>query len=367
MRVPDYGRHGTGRNRGLGSAFSPNPRGAQQPRPRTVSKRDFLSAVDFNRNELDDLLALAAQTKGKPAGQTLAGRTLGLLFFDPSLRTRVSFDVAISQLGGTVIDLSRDDLYELEPEEQAVMDGRAEEHVKDAARTLSRDVDALGIRAAARTGTWERDRQELLLRSYAEHASVPVINLETNLEHPCQALADVFTMQENLVKLQGRKLTLSWCTHPEPKPLGPTHSLLTLAAMVGMDITVANPLGFEVDSEVLQQATSLADDAGGGVRVVNDIETAARDSEILYVRAWGSTKYWEDTEREAMVKRSLDGWRVDSTLMASTNNALLMHPLPVRRNVAATDEVLDGPRSVIYDQAANRVHVQKALLMRLLG
>jgi N-acetylornithine carbamoyltransferase len=320
----------------------------------------------MTRHELDDLLDLATRVKGKRPGQVLGGKTLGLLFFQPSLRTRVSFEVGMVQLGGHCINLSSDDLYELEPQEQAIMDGRAEEHVKDAARTLSRYVDALGIRAAARTGTWERDRQELLLRSYAEHASVPVINLETPFEHPCQALADVLTMRENLVSLKHRKLTLQWCNHPEPKGLGPTHSVLQLAALMGMDITLAHPLGFEIDDEVLERSKTTASDAGGSVRVSNDHKEAAKGAEVLYARSWGCTKYWDDPEREAMVKRSLQDWRVDEPLMATTNNALLMHPLPVRRNVAATDAVLDGDRSRIYDQAANRAHVQKALLMQLL-
>ncbi|MBK8098949.1 MAG: N-acetylornithine carbamoyltransferase [Planctomycetes bacterium] len=331
-----------------------------------MSKRDFLSAADLSRAELDDLLDLAARAKGKRPGQVLAGKTLGLLFFEPSLRTRVSFEVAMVQLGGHCINLSRDDLYELEPQEQAVMDGAAEEHVKDAARTLSRYVDALGIRAASRTGGWDKDRQELLVRSYARHASVPVINLETCFEHPCQAIADVMTMRENLVSMRGRKLTLLWCNHPEPKSLGPTHSVLQLAAMMGMQVTLAHPLGFEVDDQVLQRSKGLAAEAGGSVQVVNDLRSAAPGAEVLYARSWASTKYWDDPEREAMVKRSLQGWRVDAALMASTNQAFLMHPLPVRRNVVATDEVLDGPRSVIYDQAANRTHVQKALLMQLL-
>lgn len=331
-----------------------------------MSKRDFLSAADFNRKELDDLLELAARAKGKRPGQVLAGKTLGQLFFDPSLRTRVSFEVAMVQLGGHCINLSRDDLYELEPQDQAVMLGTAEEHVKDAARTLSRYVDALGIRQASRRSSWAADKQELLLRSYAKYASVPVINLETVFEHPCQAIADVMTMRENLVSLQGRKLTLLWCNNPEPKSLGPTHSVLQMAAMMGMQVTLAHPLGFEVDDAVLQKCRRFADDSGGSIKVQNDMASACKGTEVLYARSWGSTKYWEDSEREAMVKRALQGWRVDAALMATTANAFLMQPLPVRRNVVATDEVLDGPRSVIYDQAANRLHVQKALLMQLL-
>ena len=331
-----------------------------------MSKRDFLSTADLTRPQLDDLLDLASRYKGKRLGQVLAGKTLGNLFFQPSLRTRVSFEVAMDQLGGHVINLSSHDLYELEPEEQAVMDGRAEEHVKDAARTMSRYVDALGIRAVSRTGTWDRDRQELLLRSYSQHASVPVINLETCFEHPCQAIADALTMREQLTSLQGRRLTLLWCNHPEPKSLGPTHSILQVAAQLGMQVTLTHPLGFEVDTDVFERSQAMADSAGGSVEVSNDLDSAATGAEVLYARSWGCTRYWDDTEREEMVKRSLQDWRVDADLMARTDDALLMHPLPVRRNVAATDEVLDGPRSVIYDQAENRVHVQKALLRQLL-
>ena len=331
-----------------------------------MSKRDFLSTAGMTRHELDDLLDLATRVKGKRPGQVLGGKTLGMLFFQPSLRTRVSFEVGMQQLGGHCINLSADDLYELEPGEQAIMDGRAEEHVKDAARTLSRYVDALGIRAAARTGTWEHDRQELLLQSYAQHSAVPVINLETVFEHPCQALADVLTIRENLVTMQGRKLTLLWCDNPEPKPLGPTHSILQLASLMGMDVTLAHPLGFEVDEEVLKRSKAAAEDAGGAVRVVNDLHEGARGAEVVYARPWGSIKCWDEPDREAIMKRTLTDWRVDADVMNLTAQAMLMHPLPVRRNVAATDEVLDGDRSRIYDQAANRAHVQKALLMQLL-
>ncbi|MEE9128206.1 MAG: N-acetylornithine carbamoyltransferase, partial [Planctomycetota bacterium] len=303
----------------------------------------------------------------RKSSQTLSGRTLGLLFFDRSLRTRVSFDVAITQLGGHCIQIfAQNEIYDLEPEEQVVMDGAAEEHVKDAARTLSRYVDVLGVRYVKRSASWKQDRQELLLRSYAQHASVPVINLESVNHHPCQAFADVLTMQEHLVRLKERKLTLAWSNHPEPKSMGVTHSTATAAATLGMDVTIAHPLGFELDPEVMAQMEARGEESGGSVRVVNDLAEAAKDADVLYARSWGSTKYWDDIEREAMVKRSLGSWIVDEKVMARANNAIFMHPLPVRRNVVATDDVLDGPRSVIYDQAENRMHVQKALLVQLI-
>jgi N-acetylornithine carbamoyltransferase len=236
----------------------------------------------------------------------LAGKTLGMMFFQPSLRTRVSFEVAMVQLGGHCINLSSNDLYELEPQEQAVMDGAAEEHVKDAARTLSRYVDALGIRSASRTGTWERDRQELLLRSYAKYASVPVINLETSFEHPCQALADVLTMRENLVSLKGRKLTLLWCNHPEPKSLGPTHSILQLAALHGHADDAGPPARLRSRRRGARRSkTQVAQDAGGSLQV-SQRHARPRPRRRSALRALvGLHKHWHDAEREAMVKRSL--------------------------------------------------------------
>lgn len=333
--------------------------------------RDLLSAADLSADELSELVERAAfhkQGQSDTSG-TLAGKSLGLLFFDRSLRTRVSFEVATHQLGGHCMNIFADrEMYDLEPDEQVVMDGRADEHVKDAARTLSRYLDALGVRQIAQTGSWERDRQDLLLHSYAAHAEIPVINLETVQQHPCQAIADVLTIRENLGAddLRGRTLTLAWSNHPKPKGLGASHSILTLAALMGMEVTVAHPLGFELDNEVMQTSTQLAQASGGSVRVVNDLHDGVKDAEVLYARSWGAIKYWNDPEREAMVKRSLESWQIDAKVLEHTRNAVFMHPLPVRRNVAVADDVLDGSRSVVYDQAANRVPVGKAVLERLL-
>jgi ornithine carbamoyltransferase len=133
-----------------------------------------------------------------------------------------------------------------------------------------------------------------------------------------------------------------------------------------MQVTVAHPLGFELDAEVLARAGQLADAHGGSVTVVNDLAQGAKGAAVLYGRSWGSIKYWNDPEREAMVKRSLQSWQIDQQIMSLTADAVFMHPLPVRRNVAVSDDVLDGPRSVIYDQAENRLHVQKAILTELL-
>ncbi|HLU39874.1 MAG TPA: N-acetylornithine carbamoyltransferase [Planctomycetota bacterium] len=333
-----------------------------------MNKRDFLSIQALGSRELADLLDLAARMKRRGPGQVLAGKTLGLLFFERSLRTRVSFHVAMEQLGGHCLSLFADrDIYDLEAQDRAVMVGSAEEHVQDAARTLSRYVDALGIRHLPPATSWAEARAEALVRAYAEYASVPVINLETALEHPCQAIADMLTIRERLIDVRGRNLTLAWGYDPEPKSLGVSHSVLLSAAALGLNVTLAHPLGFELDPQIVEAARTRATESGGSVRVVNDLAEGVREAHVLYARSWRSLKFYADPERESIVKRSLEGWRIDGELLASTKNAIFMHPLPVRRNVVATDDVLDGPQSVIYDQAENRLHAGKALLVHLLG
>jgi N-acetylornithine carbamoyltransferase len=194
-----------------------------------------------------------------------------------------------------------------------------------------------------------------------------VINLETAFEHPCQAVADLLTMRERLSSLPGRKLTLAWSYDPEPKSLGVSHSVLVTAAAMGLDVTLAHPLGFELDPEVVDVARAKAAESGGAVRVVNDLREGVRGADVLYARSWRSIKHFGDPERESVMKRSLESWRIDAEAMQATAGAIFMHPLPVRRNVVATDDVLDGPHSVIYDQAENRLHAGKALLVHLLA
>jgi len=174
------------------------------------------------------------------------------------------------------------------------------------------------------------------------------------------------TIKEKLGNTKNRKLTIAWSNHPEAKSMGVAHSTAISAAMVGMDITLAYPLGFELDGEVVDEVRNHTDKSGGSLALVNDLEAGVRGCDVLYSRSWGSQKYWNDPEREAQVKRSLQSWCIDQAVMQRTNDALFMHSLPVRRNVVATDEVLDSSQSVIYDQAENRKYIQKALLLQLL-
>jgi N-acetylornithine carbamoyltransferase len=287
-----------------------------------------------------------------------------VLFFDRSLRTRVAFEVAMVQLGGHCVNISgQRDIYQLEPEERAVMDGRANEHVKDAAATLSRYLDALAVRHLGNRQSYDTDRLDPVVSAYAKYASVPVLNMESTMHHPCQAVADVMTMRQRALRLAGRRLSITWTNHPEPQSMGAAHSLLCLAATMGMHVTLAQPLGFDLEEKIMQVAQRNAERGGGSLRVVNDLETGVTDAEFVYACSWGPPRYYGDSEREALVKRSLGGWQITTELMRRSKDAWFMHPLPVRRNVGVADAVLDGERSIVYDQAENRLHSQKAILV----
>jgi len=343
-----------------------NPPSASNADP----KKDLLSTEDLSEPELTNLFELTDRIRSKGPRDLLKGKTLGLFFQDPSLRTRVSFEVAMTQLGGTCIQLSAaQDVYELEAAANTVMDGSAEEHVKDAARTLSRYLDAIGVRASARGRDWASDRQDLLLSAYAQFASIPVINLQSNVYHPCQALADVFTMKGTLrgsSSLQGRTLSVVWVQSASSPSLGIPHSLVLLAARMGMNVNLTHPQGFELDGDVLDIAKNHAEANGGSIRTVHDPAEGIRGSDFVYARSWRSISCYGDPDRELLLKNGLDRWMITQDLLELGNAPWFMQPLPVRRNLSVTDEVLDGEHSLIYDLAENRLHVQKALLVQLL-
>lgn len=322
---------------------------------------------DLGRARVHDVLDLAARLKNRPGRPELAGRTAGMLFFRGSLRTRASFETAVNQLGGQVLNLTAmSDFWELEERDGSVMDGRAPEHVKDAAAVLSRYVDLLAIRPAPEGLSWEVDRQDREIRAWAGHATVPVINMESAQHHPLQALADLMTLRETLGELKGRRLAVTWVHSPEPASIGVVHSLLAAAAMEGMDVRVAHPPGYEVDGEILRGAEGLAGDAGGTLQTGMSLEDAVEGAEVVYARSWQSLEDYGNKTLGASHRSRLTDWRIDGKLMGLGDDAKLMHAMPIRRNVEVTDEILDGPASLVYDQAENRLHSQKALLLTLL-
>jgi N-acetylornithine carbamoyltransferase len=329
--------------------------------------RHLISLSDLSDGVLDEVLELSARLKRRPGRGELAGRTVGMLFFRGSLRTRASFETAVHQLGGHVVNLTAmSDFWELEEREGSVMDGRAPEHVKDAAAVLSRYVHALAIRTAPGGASWEVDRKDERIRTWARHATVPVINTESALWHPLQALADILTMRELLGELSGKELAITWVHSPQPASASAVHSLLHAAQRSGKRVRLAHPSGFELDGGVVSEAQELAARAGGELVQGLALEAAVRGAQVVYARSWQSLETYGNPTLAASQRSRHVGWRIDERLLSLGREARLMHAMPVRRNVEVTDEVLDGPRSLLYEQAANRLPSQMALLVNLL-
>ena len=300
--------------------------------------RDLLSSADLSAEQTQALLQLAADLKAGRSQIDLAGKTLGLIFTKASTRTRVSFSVAMARLGGQTLDLNP----------QLTQVGRGEP-VADTARVLSRYVDALAIRTFA--------QEELA--EYAQWASIPVINALTDLEHPCQALADYLTLQEAFGELKG--LTLSYVGDGN----NVAHSLLLCGALLGVNVRIGCPVGFEPNGEVLGRAQALAAASGAAVEVLHEPVAAVRGAHALYTDVWASMGQEEEkAERE----RAFAGWCLNEELIAEADpRAIVLHCLPAYRGLEISAGAIEGPSSRIFDQAENRLHAQQALLAALLG
>ncbi len=334
-----------------------------------IQGRDVVTLDTFSADEIHDVIARARRMKDEGFGSPLRGRSLAMVFFDPSLRTRASFAIAFSTLGGTVIDMvAGRDLWPLEMREGARMDDVADEHVRDAARVLSEYADVIAIRALGREeGDWARMRRDRVIVSFQKYASVPIFNMESVLDHPCQAWGDALTLEETLGDVAGRKLTLAWTYHPKARPLAVPHGVSTMACKLGMNLTVCHPEGFPLDPRVLQTLEYTADAAGGSVRHVSSLAEGVEGADVVYAASWGSIDRMGNPEREHALRETCRDRRLTQALMGHTNGAHFMHAMPIRRNVEVDDSVVDAPGSLIVAQAANRLHIQRALFTATLG
>ena len=299
---------------------------------------DYLSVDDLSPTELLDLLDLASRVKADPTAYAghLSGRSIALIFEKPSTRTRVSFEVAVVQLGAHPVVLSSAELQL----------GRGET-IEDTGRVLSRYVDGIVLR------TFEQERLEVL----AEAASVPVVNSLSDFEHPCQALADLLTVQERLGGPQGHVLTY----------LGDgnnvAHSLILAGAKAGMAVRVATPPGFEPIPQVVHRGEEIAAQTGGSIQVTNDALASATGASVLYTDVWASMGQEAEEDERLLL---FSAYQLDHKLVdAARPDVVVMHCLPAHRGQEITADVMDGPRSAVWDQAENRLHTQKALLLRL--
>jgi N-acetylornithine carbamoyltransferase len=335
---------------------------------RRFEVKHFLSTSDWSREDLDSLLQLAGKLKQNPINSSLKGRSIALLFLNPSMRTRTSFDLGMQQLGGIAIVLQPGkDAWGLEFDTGVVMEGDAEEHIAEAAGVLSRYCDLIGIRAFPSFVDWSKDREDNVIKSLARYSSVPVINMET-IVHPCQELAMMLTLKERLGTVAKRKMVLTWTWHPRPLNTAVANSALLMGSKFGMDVTLLCPEpDYLLDSQFMDTAKENAIASGGSLNVSHDIEAAYSGADFVYAKSWGALPFYGRPEEEYELRKKYRHFIVNEEKMALTNNGLFSHCLPLRRNVKATDGVMDAPYCLAMDEAENRLHVQKALMMNLLG
>lgn len=334
-----------------------------------TTKRDFLAMEDWGEDAITALLDLAERIKRGEISGGLERKVLALIFMDPSLRTRSSFETAMFLHGGHAVVLEPGKgSWALETEPGAVMDGGAVEHVIEAARVLGRYADALGVRSFPRGNDWSVAREDRVIKDFARYCEKPVINLESSRRHPCQGLADAMTLREQLGDPRGKRFVLTWAWHPKALPTAVPASAAIAAAMLGMDICIARPDGFELDPDDTALIRRIARRNGGMVTINDDPDDSLVSADAVYVKSWGSIKLFGQPEAEAVERAGLRDWRMTQRRLRSTRGGkgIVMHCLPVRRNVEIDDAVLDGPNSVVIDEAENRLHVQRALLLELL-
>ncbi|MFC2095248.1 N-acetylornithine carbamoyltransferase [Candidatus Bipolaricaulota bacterium] len=341
----------------------------------TLRGRDFITWLDFSRDEIEAMLDTAHDLKKKfirrEPHKVLDGQTLHMMFYNSSLRTRNSFEAGMTQMGGHAHFLQPGAVYTpaLKGDEVAY----STERISDVARVLAEMGDAIAIRIYGKPTGWEYGKGDRIIREFAKWSKVPVINMEDDIYHPCQALADVMTMQEKLSNnLQGKKFVMSWAySGSVAKPLAVPQSAILSAAMMGMDVTLAHPEGVDLDPKILQATKDLAKKNGGAFTITHDnMDKSFQGAHVVYPKAWTAQPTdggaWDEAAAKAIFEANKD-WICTKDKMALTDDAYYMHCLPADRDMEVTDEVIDGPNSVIIEEAANRLHAQKGMMALIMG
>jgi len=333
--------------------------------------RDFLSTSDWGKSELDQILDLAFKLKQMGTASRsldiLKGKTLLLLFFRPSTRTRISFTAAMQQLGGFVQSPDPGDLR-LSLEEKP----GAGESLKDTALVVERYVDAVGMRIGGsipgKDGEPVPGLGDAVLRKYADYTKVPVINLASDLHHPTQAMADVMVMKESLGDLSGKKLVMMWAYSPLLRNLTSIQQDALIAATYDMNVTVVHPEGYDLDSSVMELTRKECAKTGRKFEISRDLKKAMEGADVVFPRNWWSSRYYMNTkDEEKRLAAQHKEWRLTESLLQVTNNARFMHVMPFDRGNEVDDSVADGPNAVVYDQAENLLHARKAILASLIA
>jgi N-succinyl-L-ornithine transcarbamylase len=303
-----------------------------------INYQYLLNEINKHKNDKSDLSFI-----GK-------NKVIGLLFFNPSLRTRLSTQKAAMNLGfKSVVMNFRDNGWQLEFDENIIMSGNKAEHVKDAAKVISQYCDILGIRAFAELKHKEIDNSDKIINSFVKYATIPILNLESSIAHPLQALADAATINEN-INTNNPKIVLSWAPHPKPLPHAVANSFINMCKINNYDLTITNPKGYDLSKKITE-----------GIQIINDQELAFKNADFIYAKNWSSY------DQYGKVLLNDDSWIINENKMKLTNNAFFMHCLPIRRNVVVTDSVLDSNRSLVIQQANNRTYATQTILKELIS
>ena len=329
----------------------------------------FLNTQDWSDEALEAIFQQAAIFKRQKVGHFLRGKVIALVFFNPSMRTRTSFEVGAFQLGGHAVVLQPGkDAWPIEFSPGAVMDGDAEESIAEVAQVLGRYADLIAVRAFPEFVDWSVDRQDRILTQFAAHSPVPVINMET-ITHPCQELAHAMALREHFQtsNLRGKKYVLTWVYHPKALNTAVANSALTIATRLGMDVTLLCPEPvYQLDARYIDWAKQNCAKNGSQLHISYDIAKAYDGADVIYAKSWGALPYFGQWANEKPIRDRYKHFIVDEKKMAMTNHAVFSHCLPLRRNIKATDGVMDSPKCLAVQEAENRLHVQKAVMTALI-
>lgn len=347
--------------------------------------RDWIDAeIDYTKEEWETLLDLALHLKRDFAmrrDQTgiLKGKTLFSMFFNQSLRTRSTFAAGIQQLGGFYVELEPGKTYT--PARKGYEVPYKTERICDVARMLDRVGDAISIRMYGPPAHWIYGFANSTIKEFAQYAQIPVINMECDMYHPCQALADMLTIKEKFGGFKGVNITMSWAYSGSfEKPRAVPQSVVLAATKMGMNVTLAHPKGFELDPNVIEHCTRFAAESGGSFRITNDFDEGFEGAHVVYPKSWGAASCFNYVDETGKVITKADhedarskfeankGWITTPRQMALTaRGAVYMHCLPADRGQEVVDEVIDGPQSIVMDEAENRLHAQKAIMALIMG
>lgn len=335
--------------------------------------RDFLTLRDYTREEIETILDVALDLKRRyalrePHDHLLRGRTLFMIFYNQSLRTRNSFEAGMTQLGGHAHYLDPDKIYR--PAMEGYEVAYTTERVSDVARVLSRMGDAISIRCYGDPVGWVYGAAHATEQEFACWSGIPIINMECDKYHPCQALADVLTVKEKFGTFKGVRFVMSWAYSPSVhKPLAVPQSAVIAATMMGMDVVLAHPRGMELDDDVLAACRENARRQGGSFEITNDVREAFRGAQVVYPKAWTCKEFIPpfnarpELDKSQKVFDAHQDWICDADKMKLIDpEGIYLHCLPCDRGYEVTDEVIDGPQSAVFDEAENRLHVQKAVM-----